>query len=71
MTGEQPELWGTQKRDRLATLLRQIVEMDDRLQSGELTSGQEVQVPGFVAQSGPSNGQGDGPATHPYRHRIA
>jgi hypothetical protein len=42
MTGEQPELWGTQKRDRLATLLQQIVEMDDRLQSGELTPGQEV-----------------------------
>jgi hypothetical protein len=42
MTGEQPELGGTQKRDRLATLLQQIVEMDDRLQSGELTPGQEV-----------------------------
>jgi hypothetical protein len=37
MTGEQAELWGSQKRDRLATLLQQIVEMDDRLQSGELT----------------------------------
>jgi hypothetical protein len=51
MTGEQPELWGTQRRDRLATLLQQIVEMVDRLQSGELTSGQEVQVPGLLLKA--------------------
>jgi hypothetical protein len=33
---------GSQKRDRLAVYSQQLVEVDDRLQSGELTPGQEV-----------------------------
>jgi len=42
MSREDIEPWGTQKRDRLAVYSQQLVEVDDRLQSGELTPGQEV-----------------------------
>ena len=42
MSREDIEPWGCVKRDRLAVYSQQLVEVDERLQSGDLTPGQEV-----------------------------
>jgi len=42
MSREDIEPWGCVKRDRLAVYSQELVEVDERLQSGDLTPGQEV-----------------------------
>lgn len=50
MSGEDIEPWGTRKRDRLAMYSQHLVEIDDRLQCGELTPGQEVRFRALSAK---------------------
>jgi hypothetical protein len=50
MSSEDIEPWGTVKRDRLAVYSQQLVKVDDRLQSGGLTPGQEVRFRSLLAK---------------------
>jgi hypothetical protein len=50
MSREDIEPWGTKKRDRLAMYSQQLVEVDDRLQSADLTPGQEVRFRSLLAK---------------------